>query len=77
MNPVRWGWQNVNHKMKAYSFCKMKMKIHYSGFILQNETENVKMKVGSFQNENEMSRSARGPQNDFYEMSLDSFWQWK
>ena len=41
-----------------------------SGFILQNENENVKMKISSFQNEIEMSLAGRGPQNDFCEMSL-------
>ena len=51
----------------------MKMIMCESGFILQNEGGNVRMKMYLFQNENEMSSAGRGAQNDFRKMSLVSF----
>ena len=40
--------------------------------IVQNENGNVKMKVKSFHNENEMSPAGRGPQNESQEVKMDS-----
>ena len=49
--------------------------------ISRNENENVKMKMDSFHNENEMSPAGRGPQMTFakwirihFKMSPGSFW---
>ena len=49
------------------------MSQNESVLILQNENENVRMEMVSFQNENEMSSAGRGPQNDFRKMNPDSF----
>ena len=50
-----------------------------SGFILQNENENVKMKMDSFHNETEMSSSSWRPKMTFAKWVRIHFakWKWK
>ena len=75
MKTSKWKWTHFEMKMKwvlpagdpEMTFAKW-IQNHFA-----NQNESVKMKMDSFQNENEMSSAGRGPQNDFRKMSLVPF----
>ena len=56
----------------AMTFCAMKMKVAHSRFIVENENDNVTLKMKSFRNENQMSPAGQGPQNESPGMKMDS-----